>query len=73
VTRPSYPIDAPSEEQLRLNFREASSAVIYSKDPGTTVSHSQSAKSATTQTACVDLRARCLDHVGPGGFLPFDH
>lgn len=29
-----YPIDAPSEEQLRLNFQEASSAVTYSKDPG---------------------------------------
>lgn len=32
--RPSHPIDAPSEEQLRLNFREASFAVIYSEDPG---------------------------------------
>lgn len=32
--RPSYPIDAPSEEQLRLNFRDASSAVTYSEDPG---------------------------------------
>ena len=34
ATRPSYPIDAPSEEQLRLTFQEAPSAVAYSEDPG---------------------------------------
>jgi hypothetical protein len=43
-----------SEEQLRLTFQEASSAVIYSEDPGTTKGHSQPVKSTTAQTACAD-------------------
>lgn len=32
--RPAYPIGAPSGEQLRITFEEASSAVTYSEDPG---------------------------------------
>ncbi|WP_234537823.1 hypothetical protein [Streptomyces shenzhenensis] len=42
---------------LNEAYDSAVSAAIYSKDPGATVGHSQSAKSATTQTACADLSA----------------